>query len=79
MNRINPGEIIAYCVLGALLISVVFLSENKGLEASSLKAEIAFLKEESKRRTIPHIYIARNDKIYSAEGELVIEQSNSKH
>jgi len=68
-------DICAFILLGSLLVSVLFLSKDQELQVSSHYEEhgreIALLKEEIKKKTVPHFYIQKG-KVYSGSGEIVI-------
>ena len=73
----KEDRIILCCALAALLLYTVFVEENHSLQISSLRncfnKEIAFLKEELKKKTVPHFYFQKGN-VYSSNEEIVIEQ-----
>lgn len=70
-------NVIIFCFLAVLLLSVVFVVENQATQISSLKRvydyEIECLRAEVKKKTVPHFYFERGA-VYSGNGEIVIEK-----
>ena len=73
----NENRIILCCALAALLLYTVFVEENHSLQISSLREtfnkEILFLKEELRKKTVPHFYFQKGN-VYSSNGEIVVEK-----
>ena len=69
----RPADIIAICVCVAVLLSTVFLADQRGLEAASLQRQIASLEQQIRdMRPVPRITVERAS-IYPVAGEVVVE------
>jgi hypothetical protein len=67
------ADIIAVCMLAALLLATCFIAHDRGLEASGVTARLASIEAQIDRiRPVPRIHIQRGT-VYNGMGEIVVD------
>lgn len=68
------ADVYALIMLGALILMACFIANGRGMEADSLRAELANLQAQiHELRPVPRIQIARGT-VYAGSSELIVEE-----
>lgn len=72
-EHMRPGDYVSLIILVAAILFTLFFSQQRGLEASSLQAQIASLERQVQElKPIPRINVQRAS-IYPMSGEIVMQ------
>lgn len=67
-------DIIAFCILGIFTVIAAIMCDRQSQEIRSIHARIDLVESQVGRGNIPRITVTGRTSIYSADGEIVLQE-----